>query len=147
MHQKYTIVFSSNTNLVFIFALKTAGFSISFSSIFKIIFHNFGVRNVILYLLFVSLKEGTIQLFLEKRVGYCCEGLKVVVQPQENNAYKAFLILPNNFKLQLFSFEVEKLKKKLKKKLRPNFGPRDQKIVKTSAVNNSTCRRAFALKF
>ena len=60
MHQKYTIAFSSNTNLVFIVALKIAGFSISFSSIFKIIFHNFGARIVILYLLFVSLKEGTI---------------------------------------------------------------------------------------
>ena len=35
-------------------------FSISFSSIFKIIFHNFGARIVILYLVFVSLKEGTI---------------------------------------------------------------------------------------
>ena len=60
MYQKYTIGFSSNTNLVFIVALKIAGFSISFSSIFKIIFHNFGARIVIRYLLFVSLKEGTI---------------------------------------------------------------------------------------
>ena len=60
MHQKYTIAFSSNANLVFVVALKIAGFSISFSSIFKIIFHNFGARIVILYLLFVSLKEGTI---------------------------------------------------------------------------------------
>ena len=60
MHQKYTIALSSNTNLVFIIALKTAGLSISFSSIFKMIFHNFGSRIVILYLLLVSLKEGTI---------------------------------------------------------------------------------------
>ena len=60
MHQKYTIAFSSNTNLVFIVPLKNAGFSMSFSFIFKIIFHNFGVRSVILYLVFVSLKEGTI---------------------------------------------------------------------------------------
>ena len=60
MHQNYTIAFCSNTNLVFIVALKIAGFSISFSSIFKIIFHNFGARIVILYLLFVSLKEGTV---------------------------------------------------------------------------------------
>ena len=60
MDQKYTIAFSSNTNLVFIISSKITCFSISFSSIFKIIFHNFGVRIVILYLLFVSLKEGTI---------------------------------------------------------------------------------------
>ena len=60
MHQKYTIVFSSNTNLVFIVTLKIACFSIRFSSIFKITFHSFGARIVILYLVFVSLKEGTI---------------------------------------------------------------------------------------
>ena len=60
MHQKYTIAFSSNTNLVFMVVLKFAGFSVSFSSIYKIIFHNFGARILILYLLFVSLKEGTI---------------------------------------------------------------------------------------
>ena len=60
MHEKYTMAFSSNTNLVLIVALKIAGFSITFSSVFKIIFHNFGARMVILYLLFVSLKEGTI---------------------------------------------------------------------------------------
>ena len=60
MDQKYTMAFSSNTNLVFIVALKIACFSISFSSIFKIIFHNFGVRIVILYFFFVGLKEGTI---------------------------------------------------------------------------------------
>ena len=60
MDQKYTIALSSNTNLVFIVALKIACFSISFSSIFKIILHNFGVRTVILYVLFVSLKKGTI---------------------------------------------------------------------------------------
>ena len=46
------MTFSSNTNLVFLVAL-------SFSSIFKIIFHNFGAGIVILCLLFVSLKEGT----------------------------------------------------------------------------------------
>ena len=51
---------SSNTKLVFIVALKIAGFSINCSSIPKIIFHNFGARTVILYLLFVSLMEGTI---------------------------------------------------------------------------------------
>ena len=60
MHQKYAMVFSSNTHSDFIVALKIAGLSISFSSIFKIIFHNLGARIVILYLLFVSLKEGTI---------------------------------------------------------------------------------------
>ena len=60
MHQIYTIVFSSNTNLIFIAFLKTAGFSISFSSVFKITFHNFGACIVIMYLLFVSLKKGTI---------------------------------------------------------------------------------------
>ena len=60
MHEKYTMVFSSNTNLVLIVALKIAGFSIKFSSVFKIIFHNFRARIVILYLLFVSLKEGAI---------------------------------------------------------------------------------------
>ena len=57
MHQKYTIAFSSNTNLV---ALKIACFSVSFPSIFKIIFHNFEARIVILYLLFARLKEDTI---------------------------------------------------------------------------------------
>ena len=35
------MAFSSNTNLVFIVVLKIVGFYISFSSIFKIIFHNF----------------------------------------------------------------------------------------------------------
>ena len=60
MDQKYTMAFSSNTNLVFIVALKIACFSISFSSIFKIIFHNFGARIVILYFFFVGLREGTI---------------------------------------------------------------------------------------
>ena len=60
MDQKYTVGFSNNTNLVFIVALKIACFSISFSSIIKIIFHTFGACIVILYLLFVSLKEGTI---------------------------------------------------------------------------------------
>ena len=44
MGQKYTMAFSSNTDLVFKVTLKIAGFSISFSSIFKIMFHNFGVR-------------------------------------------------------------------------------------------------------
>ena len=65
MDQKYTIAaFSSNTN--FTVALKIACFSVSFCSIFKIIFHNFGAGVVILYLLFVSLKEDTIYLFREK---------------------------------------------------------------------------------
>ena len=59
MDQMYTIAFSSNTNLVFIVALKIACFSVSFSSIFKIIFHNFGAHIVILYFSFVKLKEGT----------------------------------------------------------------------------------------
>ena len=57
MREKYTMVFF--TNLVYIVALKIAGFT-RFSSMFKIIFHKFGARVVILYLLFVSLKEGTI---------------------------------------------------------------------------------------
>ena len=57
MHQKYTMAFSSsNVNLVFIVTLKITEFSISFSFILKIIFHNFGSRIVIMYLLFVSLK-------------------------------------------------------------------------------------------
>ena len=43
-------------HLVFIVPLKI----VDFSSILKIIFHDFGVRIVILYLLFVGLKEGTI---------------------------------------------------------------------------------------
>ena len=60
MDQKNTIAFSSNTNLVFIIALKIACFSISFSFIFKVIFHNFGARIVILYLHFVTLTEDTI---------------------------------------------------------------------------------------
>ena len=54
------MAFSSHTNLVFIVALKIPGFSISYSSIFKIIFHNFRACIVILHLLFVSLKEGKI---------------------------------------------------------------------------------------
>ena len=41
MHEKYTMAFCSNTNLVFIIVLKIAGFCTSFSSICKIIFHNF----------------------------------------------------------------------------------------------------------
>ena len=41
MHKKYTMGFSSNTNLVFIIVLRIAGFYVIFSSIFKIIFHNF----------------------------------------------------------------------------------------------------------
>ena len=68
MYQRNTITFSSNTKLVFIALLKIASFSASFSSIFKIIFHNFGARIVILYLLFLSLKEGTIELLREKLV-------------------------------------------------------------------------------
>ena len=60
MHQKYTMAFPSNINLAFTFTLKIAGFHIRFSSIFKTIFHNFGACIVILYLLFVSLNEGTI---------------------------------------------------------------------------------------
>ena len=41
MHQNYTMAFSSNTNLIFEIVLKIAGFYVSFSSIFKIIFHTF----------------------------------------------------------------------------------------------------------
>ena len=59
MHEEYTTAFCSNTNLIFIVALKIACYSISFSSIFYIIFHNFGARIVILYLPFVISKEGT----------------------------------------------------------------------------------------
>ena len=53
MHEEYTAAFCSNTNLIFIVALKIACSSISFSSIFYIIFH------VFLYLLFVISNEGT----------------------------------------------------------------------------------------
>ena len=60
LDQKYTMAFSSNTNLVFIVALKIAGFSINFSSIFKIISHKFGALIIFLYLVFASLMEGTI---------------------------------------------------------------------------------------
>ena len=56
MHQKYTMTFSSNTNLVFTVALKITGFF----SIFKIIFHDVEVRIVILYLLFAGLKKYNI---------------------------------------------------------------------------------------
>ena len=38
MQEKYTMAFSSNNSVVFIVTLKIADFSISFSSIFKIIF-------------------------------------------------------------------------------------------------------------
>ena len=70
MDQKYTRTFTSNTNfIVFIVALKITCFSISFSSIFKIIFHIFGARIVILYLVFVSLKEGTIYYFKRNWLG------------------------------------------------------------------------------
>ena len=69
MDQKYIIGFCSNTNLVFIVALKIVYFSTSFSSVFKIVFHNFRARTVILHLLFVSLKEGAKYLLLEKLVG------------------------------------------------------------------------------
>ena len=68
MHQKYTMEFSSNTYLFFVVDLKIARFSISFSSLFNILFHNIGARAVILYLLFVSLKVDTIYLFREKLV-------------------------------------------------------------------------------
>ena len=44
MHQKYTIAFSSNTNLVFVVVLKRAGFS----SLFKIILSTFDAHDVIL---------------------------------------------------------------------------------------------------
>ena len=64
MHQKYAMAFSSNTNLGFIVSLKIAGFYISFSSIFKIIFHNFGERIVILY--FCYLKERYSIIFWKK---------------------------------------------------------------------------------
>ena len=42
------------SNLVFIVALKIAGFSINFSSIFKIVFRNFEAGIVVLYLLKVQ---------------------------------------------------------------------------------------------
>ena len=51
MHQKYTMGFSSSTNLVYIVASKIAGFSISLSSKFKKVVHNFEGCIVILYLL------------------------------------------------------------------------------------------------
>ena len=43
MHQKYMKMFSSNTNFAFIIIFKIAVLKIyvSFSSIFKVIFHNF----------------------------------------------------------------------------------------------------------
>ena len=66
MHQKYTVAFSSNTNLVLIVVLKIAGFPISFSSTFKIIFHNFAARNVNLCLLFVSIIEG--ETYFERKL-------------------------------------------------------------------------------
>ena len=69
MDQKYIIGFCSNTNLVFIVTLKILCFSTSFSSVFKIVFHNFRARTFILYLLFVSLKEGAMYLLREKLVG------------------------------------------------------------------------------
>ena len=69
MDQKYIIGFCSNTNLVFIVTLKILCFSTSFSSVFKIVFHNFRARTVILYLLIVSLKEGAMYLLREKLVG------------------------------------------------------------------------------
>ena len=58
MHQKYTTAFSSNTNLVFIIALKTAEFSKNVSCIFQIIFQNFGARIVTLYWFFVSVVKN-----------------------------------------------------------------------------------------
>ena len=59
IHQKYTTAFCSSTYLFFVVALKIAGFSTSFSALFNVLFHNFGASIVILYLLFVSLKEDT----------------------------------------------------------------------------------------
>ena len=58
--QKYRIAFSSNTYLFFVVASKIAGFSISFYSLFSILFHTFGALIVILYLHYISLKEDTI---------------------------------------------------------------------------------------
>ena len=57
-------------------ALKVAGFSISFSSIFKIIFHNIGGRIVILYLLFISLKKIQRNYFEESLLGNDAKALK-----------------------------------------------------------------------
>ena len=68
MYHKYMMVFSRNTNIVFIVALKIVGFYIIFFSIFKIISDNFGARIVILYLLFLNIKVRIIQLFREKLV-------------------------------------------------------------------------------
>ena len=50
------MAFSSNINLIFVIALKNAGFFVSFSSVFKMLFPNFGGRIVSLYFLFASLK-------------------------------------------------------------------------------------------
>ena len=61
MNQKYMMAFCSSTYLFFVVALKIAGFSISFSSWFNILFHIFGAGIVIRYLPFVSLKDEIVQ--------------------------------------------------------------------------------------
>ena len=54
MHQKYTKAFYSSTYLLFVVALKIAGFLKSFSSLFDILLDNVIADIVNLYLIFVS---------------------------------------------------------------------------------------------
>lgn len=56
-HQKHKVALFSHTNFVVIVHLKLSGFSIGFTSIFKIMSHNLRAHINIMYSLFVSLKE------------------------------------------------------------------------------------------
>ena len=69
MHQKFMTAFSGNTILALIVTLKIAAFSISLFSRFKIIFHSFGARIVMLYLLFVSLKAAMYNKRILRKIG------------------------------------------------------------------------------
>ena len=77
MHQKYKMAFSSNTDLVFIVALKFAGFSVSFSSIFKMIFQNFRAHIVILPLLFFSLRKVQYNYFGRNWLGNDAKAIRI----------------------------------------------------------------------
>ena len=69
VHQKYTTGFSGNTSLALTVTLKIAAFSISLFSRFKMIFHSFEARIVMLYLLFVSLKAAMYNKIVLRKIG------------------------------------------------------------------------------
>ena len=116
MHQKYTIAFSSNTNLVFMVTLKFACFSISFSSIFKIIFHKgyfffFFLRIIFLFFLlkiashFTNWKNKNIYNRTMQETVPCWLIMKKVRLTLVNNNDKNMLMIF----LTWFSFRLNRL--------------------------------------